>query len=116
VSLVRRGTAWLTPADGRQVPADVVDGLLAALAGLPPLTVIASAGDLDDYGLDRPQQEIVLAAAGGDSALGLALGDYNPTGTAVYVRRVDDAAVFLVGAVIRWETEKVVRAVRQGPR
>ncbi len=116
VSLVRRGAGWLTSASGRQIPADVVDGLLATLAGLPPLMVIASADDLDDYGLDRPRQEIVFAAVGSDDTLRLALGDYNPAGTAVYARRADDDAVFLVGAVIRWETEKVVRAVRQDPR
>jgi hypothetical protein len=113
-TLVRRDGLWVPARGGREVPRDLVDGFVAALARLSPLAVLEGRDDLDAYGLERPRREIRLVAVGHDGPLGLALGDDNPAGTGVYARRLDDTEVLLVGAVIRWEAEKVVRALRQG--
>jgi hypothetical protein len=113
-TLVRRGGLWAPARGGRKVRAEAVDGLVATLASLSPLAVLESGGDLAAYGLDRPRWEIRLAAPGHDGPLGLAIGDDNPAGTGVYVRRLDGGDALLVGAVIRWEAEKLVRALRQG--
>ena len=116
-TLVRDGASWTLSESTQPLPADAPNGLLATLAAIRPLTTIVSGapGTAQDYGLDPPQQRIHIVPAPDAPALDLALGDYNPSGTAVYARRGGEDDVLLVGAIVRWEALKVLRAVRQNP-
>jgi hypothetical protein len=46
-----------------------------------------------------------------ETLLALEVGATNPARTGVYVRRIGEPAVLLVGALLRWEIEKLRRVV-----
>src|SRR5262249_28624694 len=85
-------------------------GLLRALESLRVLAVIAShPEDPGMYGCGAAAVRLRVLADE-RTRVAVELGDANPAGTGVYVRREGDPAVLLVGALLRWELEKVVRA------
>ena len=79
---------------------------------LESLRVVATIDDAPTdaalYGLgpDAPRLRVL---AGTDVQLALEVGAMNPAETGVYVRRVGQPAVLLVGALLRWELEKLRR-------
>lgn len=87
------------------------DDVIVALATLRPLDVVADApADPAAYGFGSGATRLRVL---GDTSvlLDLEIGTPNPAGTAVYVRRFGQPSVLLVGAVLRWEVEKLRRAV-----
>jgi hypothetical protein len=87
-----------------------LQSLLETLASLRPLYLVdASPVRPADYGLEPPSHRIVVTARGGTQRV-LTLGDRNPSWTGVYARAGGGAPVVMIGAVILWEIEKVVRA------
>jgi hypothetical protein len=94
---------------GRPWPADHVAALLQALTTLRPLAVIEDApGDPAVYGLGPDAMRLGVLDDTHEVAA-LELGASNPAGTALYVRRAGSPAVLLVGALLRWEVEKLRR-------
>lgn len=79
---------------------------------LESLRVVATIDDAPSdptlYGLgpDAPRLRVL---AGTDVALALDVGAMNPAETGVYVRRIGQPNVLLVGALLRWELEKLRR-------
>ena len=116
VALAERGTTvvasraergWVDDA-GRPWPGDAVDDVVQAVASLRPLmTVDADPRLADDYGLGPTATRLELADRDGRRLVALDIGERNPAGTALYVRRGDDRAVVLVGAVLAWELGKL---------
>jgi hypothetical protein len=107
---VRHDDAW-ADVDGR--PWDAVADLVATLATLRPVMVVdPEPREPADYGLGSGAEHIRLLAADARPLLGLEVGDPNPSSTALYARREGLREVILVGAVLRWELEKVLGAVR----
>jgi len=101
VTLVRRDDRW--------EDAQAAD-FLQALAGLRVLGVIDDApADPGLYGFDAGSAR-VRVLDGTEPALDLEIGAPSPAGTGVYVRRFGERRVLLVGALLRWELEKVRRA------
>jgi hypothetical protein len=100
---VRRGGTWSSPA-----AADLID----ALASLEVLDVVEDApSDPSTYGLgaDALRLRVRVLSDAGEELVALEIGATNPAETAVYVRRVGSAPVLLVGALLRWELEKLRR-------
>jgi hypothetical protein len=97
---VCRDGAWNAPG-----VADLVD----ALASLEVLDVVdAEPSDAGLYGLGADALRLRVSSDAGE-LVALEIGGTNPAETAVYVRRVGNASVLLVGALLRWELEKVRR-------
>lgn len=105
---------WRTrpPATGENVPSD----LLAALAGTltagqaSEALIDASAADLVEFGLDRPETEIEVTLAGEPGTVRVQLGRPNPPRTAIYAQRTDRAVVYLVGLNLRYYSDLVLNA------
>ena len=96
------GRAWRT---------GVVSDVLEAVATLRPIMVIdADPAHESDYGLGADATRLQLAAAGGESLLSLEIGDRNPAWTGLYARLAGHREVVLIGAVLRWEIEKLREA------
>ncbi|HZP43040.1 MAG TPA: DUF4340 domain-containing protein [Candidatus Binatia bacterium] len=113
VVAVRRDGAWADAA-GRAWDAAVVADLIETLRGLAPIMVVdAAPADPADYGLGPGATRLALAGARGERLLALDVGERNPAWTGLYVRVDDARAVVLVGAVLRWEMEKL-RDARPG--
>jgi hypothetical protein len=88
-----------------------VDDLLEALASLPVLGVIDPAPSdpsLYGFGPDALRLRVRSDAA---ELVALDVGALNPAATGVYVRRVGQPPVLLVGALLHWELEKLRRVV-----
>jgi hypothetical protein len=116
VALAERGTTlvasraergWVDDA-GRRWPGDAVDDVVEAVVSLRPLMTVDSDPRLaEDYGLGPGATRLELDDRAGRRLVALDVGERNPAGTALYVRRGDDRAVVLVGAVLAWELEKL---------
>jgi hypothetical protein len=103
------GARWRGAADDRNL-----DDFLTSLKNTTELTTTSGGiADVADYGLDAPQRRVQVEVTG-DTPSGLAIGDRNPAGMAVYVR-VGDGPVMLVGALLVWEFDKTFAAITGRP-
>lgn len=107
LTAVRHDGTW-GDADGRPWRADAVSDLVATLETLRPVMVV----DLDpkepgDYGLGPEAEHVRIIGTDGQPLLALEVGDRNPSWTGLYARRAGQPEVILVGAVLRWELEKL---------
>lgn len=104
--------------DGRPAPAAVAEALVDLvdmLAGLRAIDVFR-ARDRAGFGLERPTRRIVVATA--RRTVELQLGDFNAGGSAVYVRRVGDPRVLLLGTTVASAVDRVFyqQSVAAAPR
>ncbi len=81
-----------------------LDDLVATLLGLRAVDVFRDR-DGASYGLDRPRATIDLETSGGPRRL--VIGDPNATGGSFYARRVGDARILQVGALLLTEVGRV---------
>jgi hypothetical protein len=84
---------------------------LAALASLQVLAVIEDA-EPESYGF-APDATQLRVDDGASALVEIEVGATNPAETGVYVRRVGQRPVLLVGALLRWELEKLRRGVEK---
>ncbi len=112
LTLVRTGSGW-HDATGHAWPAGIVDDALAALASLHPYTVAAGAADdLAQYGLAPAGERLRVLDGTGHELLALDIGHRNPAWTGSYARRAGRDEILLVGALLRWELDKLRSAQR----
>lgn len=104
---VRRDGGWVD-ASGRPWQSPGVADLLDTLTTLRPVMVVdPDPSEPADYGLGPDATRLRLAGADGRSILGLEVGERNPAWTGLYARVAGHKDVVLVGAVLRWELEKL---------
>jgi hypothetical protein len=112
VEIVRDGasTRFERRGDGTWSAPGVAD-FIDALGSLEVVDVLDGApSDPTSYGLGADALRLRVSSATGE-LVGLEVGATNPAETAVYVRRIGSAPVLLVGALLRWELEKLRRVV-----
>jgi hypothetical protein len=106
---VRAAAGW-TDDTGHSWRGDAVGDLLAALATLRPVMVVDPDGrEAEAYGLATPERLRVLADDGRELTR-VDVGQANPAGTALYARVGSRSEVVLIGAVLRWELDKLRQA------
>jgi hypothetical protein len=103
-------TMEITRSDGSWSAPGVPD-FLTALASLRVIAVIDDA-DPESYGF-APDASQLRIDAGATPLVELEIGANNPAETGVYIRRVGQRPVLLVGALLRWELEKLRRGVEK---
>lgn len=105
------------PASGWK-DAEVADAMIDFIGTIGRLGEIqriqAESAALGDYGLAPARRKIRVERDAGE-ALELQLGDRNPAGTGLYVRRASGGDVILAGALVEWEFEKLLRRLRPTP-
>jgi len=84
---------------------------LASLESLRVLAVIDDA-EPETYGF-APDATQLRVDDGANALVELEVGATNPSETGIYVRRIGQRPVLLVGALLRWELEKLRRGVEQ---
>lgn len=114
VHAVREGERWrvVAPADSAITP-DLIAAVVATLTTGQSVEVMqeASDGDLAAFGLATPSSEIeVVLRAETTRKVRVLLGARNPTKTAVYARRDDQPAVYLVGLNVRYYEDLIFEA------
>jgi Domain of unknown function (DUF4340) len=112
VEIVRDGatTRFVRRPDGTW-SAPGVEDLVDALGSLQVVDVLdAAPSDPSAYGLGADALRLRVSSDAGD-LVALEIGATNPAGTSVYVRRIGSTPVLLVGALLRWELEKLRRVV-----
>jgi hypothetical protein len=114
ITALRRDDTWVD-ADGRAWDGNALADLLETLTGLRPVMEVDPSPDDDaGYGLGPAAQRLQISGTDGRSLLALDIGERNPAWTGLYVRRVGERRVVLVGAVLRWELEKLRDAAPGG--
>lgn len=88
--------------EGLNVSSDLVAAFVDTFTTIPPIEVLTDAPErLPAYGLDPPLAIVQLESEGRSLAT-VALGQRNPTRTAVYARRGDEPRVYLLGLNARY--------------
>jgi hypothetical protein len=114
LTLVRTPAGWYDAA-GHPWPPDSVEVTLEALASLHPHTVVAGEPvDLAEYGLAHPGERLRVLDGTGQELLAMDIGNRNPAWTGSYARRAGRDEVLLVGALLRWELDKLRSAREPG--
>jgi Domain of unknown function (DUF4340) len=107
LTLVRTPAGWHDAA-GHPWPADVVDVALDALASLHPHPVLSDEPiDYAQYGLEPAAERLRVLDGTGTELLAMDIGNRNPAWTGSYARRSGRPEVLLVGALLRWELDKL---------
>lgn len=107
LTLMRSANGW-SDAAGHAWPADVVESALDTLASLRPHVVApADEVDLAAFGLAATRERLRVLDDGGRMLLAIDIGNRNPAWTGWYVRRDGADDVLLVGALLRWELDKL---------
>lgn len=113
LTLVRTPAGWVDAA-GHSWPRDTIDTALDTLASLRPHVVVPAgeAPDLAEYGLDGVAERLRVLDGTGRELLAMDIGNRNPAWTGVFARRAGRGDVLLVGALLRWELDKL-RSARE---
>lgn len=101
---------------GARIPPDLFDAAIAALTAGQASEKMALDNDrqLADYGLETPTATIELVV--GDlpnRPISVLVGARNPTQTAVYARRSDEDAIYLVGMNLRYYIDLIFDAANK---
>ena len=115
VRVRRDGTGWavVEPA-GVELPNDLVSGFLQALLTTEEIErIAATTSDLPSFGLSDDADRVELTLRNGPS-VAVALGDTNPTGTALYARRDADGGIVLIGRQVRDYQDMIYGALPRG--
>ena len=118
VRAVRAGGRWrvVEPA-GAEIAPDLVAAAVATLtAGQVSEWMVEAAGrDLTTFGLATPASEIEVTMRGEpERTVRVLLGARNPTKTALYAKRDDAPAVYLVGLNVRYYEDLIFEAAARG--
>ena len=82
---------------GVSISSDLVGAFIDTLTTIRPIEILSETADgLVSYGLEPPTATVELGSEGRVLAT-IQLGQRNPTRTAVYARRADEARVYLLG-------------------
>jgi hypothetical protein len=112
LTLMRTSSGW-RDASGHAWPSDAIDVALDALGSLHPHVVVADEPvALADFGLAPADERLRVLDDTGRELLALDIGNRNPAWTGNYARRAGRQEVLLVGALLRWELDKL-RSARE---
>src|SRR5437667_7475628 len=91
---------------------DSVGSLVSSLSSLTSDRLIEDkAGDLSQYGLNAPSQEVKITQKDGKAAT-LLLGDDTPTGSGVFARLDNDPRIFIVASYVKSSLDKTSNDLR----
>lgn len=98
--------------NGVKIPPDLFDATVATLTvGQPAEELSQEPANADAaYGLATPATTLEVSLGESAPPILVSLGDENPTRTAVYARRSDRPAIFLVGLNLRYYIDLVFGA------
>lgn len=112
LTVVRTPDGW-ADATGRRWPSSVPTDLLAALTTLRPIAMVdPTPNDVRDYRLGPDATRLRVIDRADHPVLDLEIGGRNPAWTGLYARRDGDPGVFLVGALLQWELDKLRNTAR----
>jgi Domain of unknown function (DUF4340) len=114
LTALRHEGTWVDE-QGRSWRGDAVSGLVETLGSLRPVMVVESEPmEPTEYGLGPDAPRLELSAEDGRPVLALELGQPNPAATGVYARMAGRREVVLIGALLRWELDKLRDAAPRG--
>ena len=108
----RAGTGWVVvePA-GAAIPSDLIAAFGDALTAAEQIDQVAGPeADPRAYGLDDRAARVEVIADRGAPVV-ITIGATNPTGTAVYARRGDAAAIVLIGLNVRYYEDLIFESL-----
>ena len=96
---------------GAQIHTDLVTAFARSLVGAEQIDRLdESGGDLAAYGLGEGAAEVEVVGRA-EHRVVVTLGGTNPTGTAVYARRVGSPGIILIGRDVRDHEDMIFRAL-----
>jgi hypothetical protein len=113
VDLARRDATHWELTNPIHVPAGsfAVSNMLDAVTGVIPQHSLGSAGNLKEYGLDKPQAQITLTSAKGQTTL--EIGNASPVGSASYARVLPGGGLYQIDTSTKEALSKSASELRQ---
>jgi Domain of unknown function (DUF4340) len=114
VGLARRDAAHWDITTPIHVPAGsfTISGLLDSVTGVVPQQSLGKAGNLKDYGLDKPAAQITLTSAKGP-AVTLEIGNASPVGSTSYALVQPGGGLYQIDTSIKEAISKSASDLRQ---
>jgi hypothetical protein len=114
VELARRDATHWEITNPIRVPAGsyAVSSLLDAVTGVIPQQSLGSAGNLKEYGLDKPEARIGLTTSTGRT-VGLEIGKASPVGSTSYARALPGGGLYQIDASAKGALTKSASDLRQ---
>ncbi len=110
----RDGDGWaIEEPPSANVPSDLVQAFAVAVLDAEEIEHMDGEQELAAFGLDDDRATRVELRPSGGPPETLWLGGPNPSGTAVYARRLGTSGVLLVGRTLRYYEELIVQALPQ---
>jgi hypothetical protein len=107
----RDGDGWsIAEPPTATVPSDLVQAFAVAVLGAEEIERVDGEQELGAFGLDDRATRVELRPSGGPPET-IWLGGPNPSGTAVYARRLGTSGVLLVGRTLRYYEELIVQSL-----
>jgi hypothetical protein len=107
----RDGDGWaIAEPPTASVPSDLVQAFAVAVLGAEEIERVDGEQELAAFGLDDRATRVELRPSGGPPET-LWIGGPNPSGTAVYARRLGTTGVLLVGRTLRYYEELIVQSL-----
>jgi len=108
----RHGDGWeVQEPPSADVPSDLVQAFVTAVLEAEEIERVGGDHDLAAFGLDDDRATRIELRPSGGPPETLWIGDANPSGTAVYARRLGGRDVFLVGRTLRYYEELILQAL-----
>jgi hypothetical protein len=112
LTLVHSADGW-SDATGRRWPSNVPADLLDVLTTLRPIAMVdSSPDDIRAYRLGPDAVRLRVVDRTDRPVLDLEVGGRNPAWTGLYARRDGEPGVFLIGALLQWELDKLRNTAR----
>jgi len=114
VALARRDATHWDVTNPIHVPAGsfAVSGLLDSVTGVVPQQSLGTAGNLKDYGLDKPSAQITLTSSKGQ-AVTLEIGNASPVGSTSYARVQPGGGLYQIDTSVKAGLIKSAGDLRQ---
>jgi hypothetical protein len=106
----RTGDRWRVEEPAGPGASDLVRAFVAAVAEAEEIERVGSDQDVAAFGLDDGATRVEIRPAGGPPET-IWLGGANPSGTAIYARRLGGHDVILVGRTLRLYEELILQAL-----
>ncbi|MDD6306270.1 MAG: DUF4340 domain-containing protein, partial [Clostridiales bacterium] len=107
ISFTKEGDDWQYDGDrSLDMDEDAIETMLSKAVGVTAEETVTDYENLDDFGLETPSNTIIFTTEKGETTL--YIGNQNEITSQYYLKKGDDATIYLVGSAVATGFNKTV--------